>query len=79
MTRTGAAGPHAPTHDDERSAEAPLVVIGASWGGLHAVSTILAGLPRSFDTPVAIVKSAYRRRERMIMHVLRCRTAPWRY
>jgi two-component system chemotaxis response regulator CheB len=34
----------------------PLVVIGASWGGLHAVSTILAGLPRAFDTPVVVVQ-----------------------
>jgi two-component system chemotaxis response regulator CheB len=37
-------------------ATSSLVVIGASWGGLHAVSTILAGLPRTFDTPVVVVQ-----------------------
>ena len=33
-----------------------LVIIGASWGGLHAVSEILAGLPEDFPAPVVIVQ-----------------------
>lgn len=33
-----------------------IVVIGASWGGLHAVSEILAGLPDDFATPVLVVQ-----------------------
>jgi two-component system chemotaxis response regulator CheB len=31
------------------------VVIGASWGGLAAVSTLLSGLDRSFTWPIALV------------------------
>jgi two-component system chemotaxis response regulator CheB len=33
-----------------------LVVIGCSWGGLHALEVVLAGLPSSFDIPIAIVQ-----------------------
>jgi two-component system chemotaxis response regulator CheB len=33
-----------------------LIVIGASWGGLHAVSEILAGLPGDFAVPVLVVQ-----------------------
>src|SRR4051794_12320780 len=33
-----------------------LIVIGASWGGLHAVGEILAGLPGDFGPTVLIVQ-----------------------
>lgn len=33
-----------------------LIVIGASWGGLHAVGEILAGLPADFGVPILIVQ-----------------------
>ena len=33
-----------------------LIVIGASWGGLHAVGEILAGLPADFRPTVLIVQ-----------------------
>ena len=33
-----------------------LVIIGASWGGLHAVGEILSGLPEDFPAPVLIVQ-----------------------
>jgi two-component system chemotaxis response regulator CheB len=33
-----------------------LVTIGASWGGLHAIETVLAGLPSGFPTPIAIAQ-----------------------
>ena len=33
-----------------------LVAIGASWGGLHAVETVLAALPEDFTTPIAIAQ-----------------------
>jgi two-component system chemotaxis response regulator CheB len=33
-----------------------LVAMGASWGGLHAVETVLSGLPDGFRTPIAIVQ-----------------------
>jgi two-component system chemotaxis response regulator CheB len=37
-------------------ARAELVVIGASWGGLKAISTVLAGLPPDLDAAVAIAQ-----------------------
>jgi two-component system, chemotaxis family, protein-glutamate methylesterase/glutaminase len=33
-----------------------LVIIGASWGGLHAVGEILSGLPEDFPAPVLVVQ-----------------------
>ena len=33
-----------------------LVTIGASWGGLHALETVLRGLPAEFRTPIAIAQ-----------------------
>lgn len=33
-----------------------LVVIGASWGGLDALTTLVRGLPPDFPVPVAIVQ-----------------------
>lgn len=33
-----------------------LVIIGASWGGLHAVGAILHGLPTDFPAPIVIVQ-----------------------
>jgi two-component system, chemotaxis family, protein-glutamate methylesterase/glutaminase len=33
-----------------------LLAIGASWGGLHALETVLGGLPDGFETPVAIAQ-----------------------
>jgi two-component system chemotaxis response regulator CheB len=32
------------------------VAMGASWGGLQAVETVLAGLPDGFATPIAIAQ-----------------------
>jgi two-component system, chemotaxis family, protein-glutamate methylesterase/glutaminase len=33
-----------------------LVTIGASWGGLHAIETVLGALPAGFQTPIAIAQ-----------------------
>ena len=33
-----------------------LVIIGASWGGLRAISEILGGLPEDFPAPVVVVQ-----------------------
>jgi two-component system chemotaxis response regulator CheB len=33
-----------------------LVVIGASWGGLHAIERLLQALPSGFTTPIAIAQ-----------------------
>jgi two-component system chemotaxis response regulator CheB len=56
-------------------ATAPLlVVVGASWGGLHAVSTILAALPRTFDAPVAIVQHRAKESEGLLVGLLQAVT-----
>lgn len=34
----------------------PIVVVGASWGGLHALSVLVGGLPAAFAAPVVIVQ-----------------------
>jgi two-component system, chemotaxis family, protein-glutamate methylesterase/glutaminase len=33
-----------------------LIAIGASWGGLHAIESVLSGLPEGFRTPVVIAQ-----------------------
>ena len=33
-----------------------LVVVGSSWGGLHAVAALLAGLPDDVDLPVVVAQ-----------------------
>lgn len=33
-----------------------IVVVGASWGGLHALSVLVGGLPAGFAAPVVIVQ-----------------------
>lgn len=48
-----------------------LVVIGTSLGGLSALKVLLAGLPRSFPLPVAIVQHRHRDSDEMISYVLR--------
>ncbi|PLS77039.1 MAG: chemotaxis protein CheB [Chloroflexi bacterium] len=47
-----------------------LVVIGASLGGLHAVATLLGGLPGNFGLPVAIVQHRHRESEGALATVL---------
>jgi two-component system chemotaxis response regulator CheB len=75
VTRAGGAGTRARAGEDERSAAAPLVVIGASWGGLHAVSLILAGLPKAFDTPVAIVQHRAKESDGLLVGLLQSTTS----
>jgi two-component system chemotaxis response regulator CheB len=36
--------------------DAGIVVIGASWGGLQALSVLLDGVPAAFDVPMVIVQ-----------------------
>ena len=33
-----------------------LIVVGASWGGLHALSNVLAGIPGGLSCPIAVVQ-----------------------
>ena len=43
-----------------------LVVIGTSWGGLHALTTLLQGIPRAFSIPLIVVQH----RGREVMSIL---------
>jgi two-component system, chemotaxis family, protein-glutamate methylesterase/glutaminase len=38
-----------------RHPERRVVVVGASWGGLHALGRLLGGLPAGFELPLAVV------------------------
>lgn len=49
---------------------AELVVIGASWGGLHALGTIVAALPADFPLPVIIVQHRSRDSEALLEELL---------
>ena len=42
--------------DEESAAPTHVVVIGASWGGLHALTTIVSALPPDFAAPVLVVQ-----------------------
>lgn len=37
-----------------------IIVVGASWGGLAAIRTILGALPESFDIPMVVVQHRHR-------------------
>ncbi len=43
-------------HLQTRTGGCDVVVIGASWGGLQAVSEILDGMPADFPAPIVIVQ-----------------------
>jgi len=52
-----------------------LVAIGASAGGLPALATLLAHLPRNFPLPIALVQHVDPRRDSLLPEILRRRTA----
>jgi len=54
-----------------------IVVVGASWGGLHALQVLLGGLPGDFPAPVAVVqhRDPYSDHERLLAELLGRRTA----
>ena len=37
-----------------------LIVVGTSWGGLRALEVLLAGLPKQFSVPIAIVQHRHK-------------------
>jgi two-component system chemotaxis response regulator CheB len=51
-----------------------LVVFGASWGGLGALSTIIGALPDDFPLPVAIVQHRSRAADGLLCELLQDRT-----
>jgi two-component system chemotaxis response regulator CheB len=52
-----------------------LVAIGASWGGLHAVEMVLAGLPAEFDAPIVIAQHRRSDSDGMLVQLLDARCA----
>jgi two-component system chemotaxis response regulator CheB len=51
-----------------------IVVIGASWGGLSALTTLVAGLPVDFVLPIAIVQHRSRDAESLLGELLQDHT-----
>lgn len=52
-----------------------LVVIGTSWGGLHALRRVLGGLPAKFDVPVVVVQHRHRDSDELLVSLLQEHTA----
>jgi two-component system, chemotaxis family, protein-glutamate methylesterase/glutaminase len=52
-----------------------LVVIGSSWGGLHALGCVLGGLPSAFPAPVAIAQHRGPGDPELLAHLLQRRTS----
>ena len=51
-----------------------LVVIGTSWGGLHALRRVLGGLPAAFDLPVVVVQHRHRDSDHLLVTLLQDHT-----
>lgn len=51
-----------------------LVVIGTSWGGLHALRRVLGGLPATFDLPVVVVQHRHRDSDHLLVTLLQDHT-----
>lgn len=47
-----------------------LVVVGASWGGLHALGTLLAALPETLAAPLVLVQHRARESEGLLAELL---------
>jgi two-component system, chemotaxis family, protein-glutamate methylesterase/glutaminase len=52
-----------------------IVVVGTSWGGLAALRTLAAALPRDFALPVAVVQHRHKDSDRLLATLLQERTA----
>ena len=52
-----------------------IVVIGASWGGLHAIGEIVRALPGDLAAPVAIVQHRSRESDHLLAELLQDQTA----
>jgi two-component system, chemotaxis family, protein-glutamate methylesterase/glutaminase len=52
-----------------------LVVVGCSWGGLEALSVLLADLPADFRLPVVVVQHRTRHPSSVLLHLLAAKSA----
>jgi two-component system chemotaxis response regulator CheB len=48
----------------------PIVVVGASWGGLAALSCLIGGLPADFEAPVTVVQHRGRHADNLLASLL---------
>ena len=55
--------------------ETSIVVVGASWGGLAALSCLIGGLPRDFEVPVAVVQHRSRHLDNLLTGLLQDATS----
>jgi two-component system chemotaxis response regulator CheB len=56
------------------TARTSLVVVGSSWGGLHAIGVVLAGLPADFAAAVVLAQHRSHTSTGALAHVLQRRT-----
>jgi two-component system chemotaxis response regulator CheB len=52
-----------------------IVVVGASWGGLHALERLLGALPRGFGAPIAVAQHRQADGDELLAGLLDARTA----
>jgi two-component system, chemotaxis family, protein-glutamate methylesterase/glutaminase len=52
-----------------------IVVVGASWGGLSALTTLVTGLPADFALPIAVVQHRSKDAESLLGELLQDHTA----
>lgn len=52
-----------------------IVVVGASWGGLNALSRLVADVDADFPLPIAIVQHRSKESDHLLAHLLQDRTA----
>ena len=52
-----------------------IVVVGASWGGLNALSRLVADVDAGFPLPIAIVQHRSKESDHLLAHLLQDRTA----
>lgn len=50
--------------------EVSIAVVGASWGGLAALSTLVKGLPKEFPIPMAVVQHRSRHADDLLASLL---------
>ncbi len=51
-------------------AAAKIVVIGTSWGGLHALRALVSALPEGFHVPIVIVQHRHRQSDGLLRTLL---------
>lgn len=55
--------------------ETSIVVVGASWGGLAALSRLIGDLPSDFEVPVAVVQHRSRHADNLLANLLQDATS----